>query len=80
MKAKDKPTLQTSRNSRTSVHKYYKIKGDDIHRFAQEGGRCYKCNKVTDAFCDKCEKWTCKNHSVIPNKEDYGSFCLDCGN
>ena len=80
MKKRDEPKLQTSRNRRGSVHKYYKIKGDEAHRFASEGGRCYKCNKITDAFCDKCEKWTCENHMVKPDKEDYASFCLGCGN
>ena len=78
MKQQDKPRLSTARNRRKSVYKYYKIKGDDIHTLPVEAGRCHKCNKVTDAFCDKCEKWICEKHMVKPDKDDYEAFCLDC--
>ncbi len=52
--------MRTARDSRRAVHKYYAT--DDVHRQAVPGGRCYKCSKITVAFCDKCNIWACENH------------------
>ncbi|MBW2984254.1 hypothetical protein KY361_04015 [Candidatus Woesearchaeota archaeon] len=75
-KSRTRPYVKTARNSRKAVHKYYYI--DDIKRFAAKAGRCYKCNKITDAYCDKCGKWVCKKHMFKPDKEDYLCYCLEC--
>ncbi|MBW2979788.1 hypothetical protein KY360_00040 [Candidatus Woesearchaeota archaeon] len=76
MKKKKEPYVKTSRNSRRDVHKYYYM--NDVKRFAVKGGRCHRCGKITDAFCDKCGKWVCKTHSSKPDKEDYLCYCLGC--
>ena len=79
MKREDQPRLTTARDTRRVVYKYHKIKGDESKKFAVLGGRCYKCNTITDAFCDKCQKWTCENH-LVGGKEENECFCLECGN
>ena len=76
MKKRKLPRYKTARDSRKAVHKYYYI--DDTKRLAVLAGRCYKCGKITDAFCDKCGKYICKNHSFKPKKEDYECYCLEC--
>lgn len=76
MSKRKEPYVKTARNSRRQPHKYYYV--NDVHRLAVKAGRCYKCKKITDAFCDKCGKWVCKNHKFKPDKEDYICYCLEC--
>jgi len=75
MKKHKKPRFTEARNLRKQVFKYYRI--DDKKRYAVPGGRCHKCNKITDAFCDKCNAWVCENHMV--KADEYSCFCLSCG-
>lgn len=77
MKKEKKVHRSTAVNSRRAVYKYYKI--DDVKSVAIPAGRCHKCSRITDAFCDKCSKYICKNHMVVPKKEDYECYCLACG-
>ena len=77
MKKEEQPRLTTARDSRGVLYKYYKVAGDKDHRFTVPAGRCHKCNKITDAFCDKCQSWICENHLVKGN-EDNMCFCLEC--
>jgi hypothetical protein len=72
-----KPRLTNARAGRGFAYKYYPIKGDDKHRLAVLGGRCIKCGKITDAYCDKCNQWVCENHLI--KESEYGCYCLDCG-
>jgi len=75
-KPKREPYSRTARDSRKAVHKYYNV--DDSHSMPVIGGRCYKCNKITNSFCDKCSKWACEKH-LEKNKTDLEvcSNCLD---
>ena len=77
MKKEDKPRFSTARDDKDFVYKYYPIKGDKEHRMAVPGGRCYKCSKITDAFCDECQRWICENH-LTEGEEEGSCFCLDC--
>lgn len=74
MRRKD-PRLSDATNSRRRSYKYYYI--DDNKRFAVAAGRCFKCGKVNDAFCDSCNQWLCKNHLVETDK-DGGCLCVKC--
>ncbi len=73
-KPKHEPYQKTARDSRKAVHKYYPV--DDTHRHAVPAGRCYKCKKITDAFCDSCNAWACKNH-LEKTKTDL-EVCENC--
>ncbi|MFH2027948.1 MAG: hypothetical protein ABIJ08_02310 [Nanoarchaeota archaeon] len=77
MKQKDKPRLTEARNRRKAVYKYYPIEGDKLHKFSVPAGRCYKCGKITDAYCDKCHKWICENH-IVKGKEEGECYCNNC--
>jgi hypothetical protein len=68
-----KPSVKTARDSRRAVHVYHPA--DDSHRQAYPAGRCSKCNKITNCFCDKCRSWTCGNH--LHKKGDF-EFCGNC--
>ena len=63
-------------NSRNIFYKYYKI--DDNKSFSVLAGRCFKCSKITDAFCDKCFKYVCKGHLVMSDEDDNEGFCTEC--
>jgi hypothetical protein len=75
---KEKPRFSSARDSRGFAYKYYPIKGDEKHRVAVLGGRCFKCGKVTDAYCDKCNEWICENH-LVKAKVEGECYCLECG-
>ena len=72
-KRKKEPCVKTARNSRGAVHKYYA--SDDSHSHAVPAGRCAKCSKITDCFCDKCNHWVCENHL---EKEKELDVCENC--
>ena len=74
---KDKPRFTSAKNRRNFVFKYYPIKGDKIHKMAVPAGRCYKCHKITDSFCDNCNAWACKNHLSAGKHKDE-EFCSAC--
>jgi hypothetical protein len=76
MKDRKKPKYTTAVNLRKQPFKYYYV--NDVKRFAVPAGRCYKCNKITDAFCDKCKEWVCEKHFIKPEKSEYEIFCLKC--
>jgi len=78
MKKEDQPRLGTARNSKGFFYKYYPVEGDKTKRIAVPGGRCYKCSRITDAFCDKCQKWVCEEH-LAKGEDEYICFCLECG-
>jgi hypothetical protein len=42
---------------------------------AVPAGRCYKCRKVTDAYCGKCQRFLCEKHMLITDDE---KFCDEC--
>ncbi len=67
------PQVNTARDSRQAVHKYYPI--DDSHSFAVPAGRCAACGKITDCYCDRCSSWACENHLKNENGID---LCNDC--
>ena len=79
MKKQEKPRFTTGRDARGFSYKYYPIKGDEKHRVAVLAGRCNKCGKVTDAYCDKCSGWICEGH-MVKGKEEGECYCLKCGN
>ncbi|MBS3098009.1 hypothetical protein J4209_04405 [Candidatus Woesearchaeota archaeon] len=79
MKDEDKPRFTTARDNKGFSYKYYPIEGDSEHRMAVPGGRCYKCGKITDAFCDKCQAWVCETH-LVSGKDEGECFCLNCNN
>ena len=72
-KANPEPTVKTARDSRRAVHVYHHV--DEAHRQAHPAGRCSKCNKITNCFCDKCSRWACKNHL---HKENEIEVCEKC--
>ena len=72
-KRRQEPYARTARNSRKDVHVYHPV--DKAHRFASHGGRCNKCGKITDSFCDKCNKWACPEHL---NEENGIDVCENC--
>ena len=72
-KRKQEPYSRTARDSRKAVHVYHP--SGDTHRNAVPAGRCVKCNKITDCFCDKCNHWACENHLQKENEID---VCEDC--
>ena len=76
MKKNKKPRYSEARNLRRQQYKYYYV--DDDHRYAVEGGRCYQCDKITDAYCDKCNAWICENHMIKPKQAEYECFCNKC--
>jgi len=67
------PYRKTARNSRRDSHVYHPV--DDVHRFAAQGGRCFKCNSITNSFCDKCNAWACENHLKEENGMDVCEKC-----
>jgi len=75
---KQEPYVRTARNSRKAVHKYYA--SDKVHRNAVPAGRCAKCSKITDCFCDKCNHWVCENHLQDENELDICEECVGKGN
>ena len=77
-KRKQEPYGKTSRNSRKAVHVYHP--SGDTHRNAVAGGRCDKCNKITDCSCDKCNQWICENHLNEENELDVCEKCVGKGN
>ena len=74
-KRRREPYRKTARNSRRDAHVYHPVDADNVHRFASHGGRCHKCGKITDCFCDKCNKWACESHLEKENEID---VCEDC--
>ncbi len=72
---KREPTVKTARDSRRAVHKYYPM--GDAHSSAVPAGRCFKCKKITDCFCDNCSAWACANHLEKKNELDFCENCLD---
>lgn len=77
MKKEEKPRFTSARDRRGFSYKYYPIEGDDKHRMAVLAGRCCKCGKVTDAYCDKCNVWVCENH-LVSGKEEGECYCFEC--
>jgi len=75
---KQEPYVRTARNSRKDVHVYHP--SGDAHRNAVPAGRCSKCNKITDCFCDKCNHWICENHLEKENEIDVCKECVGKGN
>jgi len=71
---RQEPYAKTARDSRKAVHVYHAV--DDAHRHAVPAGRCYKCSKITNAFCDKCNVWACESH-LEKNKQDF-EVCERC--
>jgi hypothetical protein len=71
---KKEPYVKTARDSRRAVHKYYA--SDESHRQAVPAGRCVKCSKITDCFCDKCNHWACESHLEKENGLDVCESCL----
>jgi len=65
---------RTARNSRKDVHVYHP--SGDAHKNAVHAGRCDKCNKITDCFCDKCNHWICENHLEKENELDVCEGCV----
>lgn len=70
----EEPYARDARNSRADVHVYYPV--DGTHRTAFQGGRCFKCGKITNSFCDKCSAWACESHLESRNGIDYCEKCL----
>ncbi|MCP3684134.1 MAG: hypothetical protein GY861_15745 [bacterium] len=62
-----------ARNTRQAVYKYYPI--DETKSIAVRGGRCHKCNKITNDFCISCTRFVCDKHSHKKSKDKY---CADC--
>ena len=67
------PYARTARNSRRDVHVYHPV--DSSHRIASLGGRCFKCQEITDSFCDKCSSWACEKHLKEENGLDVCEKC-----
>lgn len=63
----------TARNSRKYFYKYYKV--DDTKQYAVLAGRCTKCLRITDIFCDNCFEHVCEKH-VFHNEVEYS--CDEC--
>jgi hypothetical protein len=75
---RQEPYRRTARDSRSAVHTYHAV--DDVHRLAVQGGRCFKCGKITNSFCDKCNIWACENHlEKDRNGLDVCEKCTDSG-
>lgn len=77
-RAKRKPKRGTARNYRSVVYKYLPDEKSDVKSVAVMGGRCYKCNKITIAYCDNCQRWVCEKHMVKSEKDKNECFCSEC--
>ena len=41
-------------------------------------GKCYKCNKLTENFCDLCQRYICKKHLFAKEHGSNECYCENC--
>jgi hypothetical protein len=68
------PRKTDATNTRGYHFTYYRV--DETKSISVPAGRCARCRRITDGFCDSCGAFTCENHTYLG--EDELSYCPDC--
>ena len=41
-------------------------------------GKCFKCKKLTESYCDLCQQYICKKHLFYKEHGSNECYCENC--